>query len=114
MRAADYAAAAAMLQRFVETYPDDPLATNAQYWLGEAFLQRGDYGSAVSAFASAYARRPDGPRAGDALFKLAAALGRDGRPDDACGALNRLRRDLPSASARLGTMLTAERHRNGC
>jgi len=114
LRAADYAGAATMLRRFVETYPDDPLTTNAQYWLGEAYLRRGDYAGAASAFADAYARRPDGPRAGDALFKLAAALGRDGRPDDACGALDRLRRDFPLASARLGTMLDAERHRNGC
>jgi tol-pal system protein YbgF len=114
LRAADYAAAATMLRRFVETYPDDPLATNAQYWLGESYLQRGDYGSAASAFADAYARQPDGPRAGDALFKLAAALGRDGRPDDACGTLDRLRRDFPFTSVRLGTVLAAERQRNGC
>ncbi|HEY0524769.1 MAG TPA: tol-pal system protein YbgF [Stellaceae bacterium] len=114
LRAADYAGAATMLRRFVETYPNDPLATNAQYWLGEVYLQRGDYGGAASAFADAYARRPDGPRAGDALFKMAAALGRDGRPGDACGALDRLRRDFPLASARLGTTLDAERHRNSC
>ena len=37
MKQADYPAAEAAFKEFVEAHPKDPMAGNAQYWLGETY-----------------------------------------------------------------------------
>src|SRR5262249_59373494 len=43
----DYGAAEAAFQDFLQRFPNDPLAGNAQYWLGESLFVRGQYRSAA-------------------------------------------------------------------
>src|SRR5205823_13886042 len=47
LRQADYPAAETALKAFVEQHPNDPMAGNAQYWLGETYYTRGRYAEAA-------------------------------------------------------------------
>ena len=62
------------MRSFVERYPKDPLAGNAQYWLGETFYVRKDYSNAATAFAQGYEKYPKGAKASDDLLKLGMSL----------------------------------------
>ena len=66
---------------FVAAYPSSPLASNAQYWLGEAYYVTRDYQSAIGAFQKVTTEYPDSRKAPDALVKIGftqSALGRNG------------------------------------
>lgn len=65
-------------QRFLQTHSRTELADNAQYWIGEARLARGDLDGALRAFQETAQRFPDGNKVPDALLKAGeteAALG---------------------------------------
>src|SRR5579883_3478430 len=47
LRQANYPAAEQALRSFIQHYPNDPLAGNAQYWLGETYYVRKDYNNAA-------------------------------------------------------------------
>ena len=65
-----YPDAIAAFQQFLQTYPQSPLADNAQYWLGESFYVTRDFQSAAAAFQTLLDRWPDSRKAPDALLKL--------------------------------------------
>ena len=50
----DYDRAEQALSKFAEAHPENPLTSNAQYWLGETFYVRGQYDDAAIAFAQGY------------------------------------------------------------
>jgi tol-pal system protein YbgF len=114
LKQADYPAAEAALKAFVEQHPKDPMAGNAQYWLGETYYTRKQYLEAASAFAEGYKRYPKSPKAADNLLKLGMALGRANRKDDACVALARLGHDFPSPGASIKERAAAEKKHLGC
>jgi tol-pal system protein YbgF len=70
LKAADYARAITGFRQFLTTYPDSALASNAQYWLGEAYYVTRDYTNAASAFQRVVNDWPDARKAPDALVKL--------------------------------------------
>lgn len=81
LKGGDYQGAIAAFQNFVATYPQSPLASNAQYWLGEAYYVNRDYPNAITAFQAVTAQWPDSRKAPDALVKIGftqAALGKNG------------------------------------
>jgi tol-pal system protein YbgF len=81
LKGADYPKAIAGFKGFVASYPQSPLASNAQYWLGEAYYVTRDYPNAITAFQTVTAQWPDSRKAPDALVKIGftqAALGRNG------------------------------------
>lgn len=81
LKGGDYPRAIAGFRSFVETYPASPLASNAQYWLGEAHYVTREYQNAITAFQKVTAQWPDSRKAPDALVKVGftqAALGRNG------------------------------------
>ena len=53
LKASDFAAAEENFNTVLNKYPKDKLAGNAQYWLGETYYARKDYGRAAVAFAKA-------------------------------------------------------------
>jgi tol-pal system protein YbgF len=114
LRQADYPAAEKALKSFLQRYPNDPLAGNAQYWLGETFYVRGDYNNAAAAFAEAYRKYPQGGKGPDSLLKLAMALGNIGQKRDACMTLSQLDKDFPKSSANIAERAKAERQRLEC
>ena len=114
LRQADYPAAEESLRAFLQRYPNDPLAGNAEYWLGETYFIRKDYNSAAATFADAYRKYPQSGKGADNLLKLGMSLGNVGQKKDACLTFNQLGRDFPSASANIKERATQERQRLGC
>ncbi len=81
LKAADYPKAIAGFKGFVASYPDSALASNAQYWLGEAYYVNHDYPNAITAFQQVTAKWPDSRKAPDAAVKIGftqSALGKNG------------------------------------
>ena len=114
LKQADYPAAEAALKSFVEQHPKDPMAGNAQYWLGETYYTRGRFIEAASAFAEGYKRYPKGSKAPDELLKLGMSLARANQKQNACVALAQLDHDFPSAGAAIKDRAGAEKKRLGC
>ena len=100
LKQADYPAAETALKAFVEQHPNDPMAGNAQYWLGETYYTRGRYAEAASAFAEGYKRYPKSSKAPDDLLKLGMSLARANQKQNACIALTQLDHDFPAAGRR--------------
>ena len=111
---ANYPAAEQAMRAFVQRYPKDPLAGNAQYWLGETFYVRKDYGNAATAFAQGYEKYPKGPKAADDLLKLGMSLTALNQKADACKAYARLERDFPAPPQSIKERVNAEKQRAGC
>jgi tol-pal system protein YbgF len=112
LRQANYPAAEQALRAFIQRYPNDPLAGNAQYWLGETYYVRKDYNNAAAVFAEGYQKYPKGGKAADNLYKLGMSLGQLGRKKDACGAYARFDRDFPTAPIK--DRVAEEKKRLGC
>ena len=110
----DYGAAEAAFDDFLRQYPGDPLAGNAQYWLGETFFVRGNYRSAAGAFLKGYQTYQRSAKAPDSLLKLAMSLDRLGQKDQACASFGELGAKYPAAPANVRTRADSERRRIGC
>lgn len=97
----DYAAAEAAWQAFIASNPRDRRLPEANHHLGEARYMREDWQGAAAAYAVSLRGWPTGAWAAESTLKLAAALGRLNRTQQACQALAEFdRRYAPTASAR--------------
>ncbi|MEX2629878.1 MAG: tol-pal system protein YbgF [Tistlia sp.] len=114
LRQADYPRAEAALRAFLEAHPDDALAGNAKYWLGETHYVRGDYNAAAVVFAEGFQEYPDSSKAPDNLLKLGMALSNVGERDDACKTYQALLARYPDAAATIRQRAERERGRLGC
>lgn len=114
LKAANYPAAERALRAFVRRHPDNSLADNAQYWLGETYYMRGRYGDAASAFAEGYRRFPKGNKAPDDLLRLGMSLARAGQRHNACIAFGQLDHAFPHVRAAIKSTAAAEKKRLGC
>ncbi len=68
------------LRRFVETFPDEPRAAEAQFMIAETFFKAGQYGQAVRDFQLVHDRYRgrEGAPVGKALLRIAEALLKQG------------------------------------
>jgi tol-pal system protein YbgF len=114
LKRAEYAQAEQALRQFVTSYPSDPLAGNAQYWLGETFYVRNNYSEAAAQFLKGYQTYPQSPKAADNLFKLGLTLTILGKVQEACSAYQRFDREYASAAGALKRRVVDERQRLGC
>jgi len=110
----DYGAAEAAFEDFLQRFPTDPLAGNAQYWLGESLFVRGQYRSAAGAFLKGYQNYGRNAKAPESLLRLAMSLQRLGQKDAACSSFNELASKYPSAPPHVRTSAQAERQKAGC
>jgi tol-pal system protein YbgF len=110
----DYSAAQSSFEDFLSRYPQDSLAGNAQYWLGEAHFVRGEYKAAANSFLKGYQNYTGNPRAADSLLKLAMSLDRLGQKDAACSSFGELSTRFPNAPENVKTRAKSERQRIGC
>ena len=110
----DYGAAEAAFDEFLRRHPNDPLAGNAQYWLGESLYVRGQYRAAAGAFLKGYQTYAKSAKAPESLLKLAMSLQRLGQKDAACSSFGELTTKFPSAPAHVKTTAQTERQRAGC
>jgi tol-pal system protein YbgF len=110
----DYGAAEAAFDDFLKRHPNDPLAGNAQYWLGETYYVRGQYRAAAGAFLKGYQTYGKSAKAPESLLKLAMSLQRLGQKEAACTSFGELAVKFPNAPAHVKTTAQTERQKGGC
>ena len=67
-RLGDYPGAIRGFDSFMKSYPKNPLAANAQYWIGEAFARQGKFREAIEAEQRLLGAYPESAKAADALL----------------------------------------------
>ena len=110
----DYPASEAAFRQFLALYPNDKLAGNAQYWLGETHFARGDYRSAADAYLKGYKTHQKSDKAPDTLLKLGMSLAALGQKHEACSTFGELDAKYPKAPEALRDQARAERAKAGC
>ena len=98
-RAGDYQGAIAAFEGIVKRYPRDPLAANAQYWIGDAWFNLRDFKSAAAAQQLLIANYPDSPKVPDALLNLGSVYAAMGDSASARKALEELIVRFPQTEA---------------
>lgn len=94
-----YQDAAKAFATFLEKHPQDELAPNAQYWLGEAHYVSQHNAEAQAAFELVVSRYPDNPKAPGALFKIGRLQQAAGQKDAARASYERVLRDYADSPA---------------
>jgi tol-pal system protein YbgF len=110
----DYAGAERGFRTFVQRNPQNKLAGNAQYWLGETYYARRDYQNAMTAFAEGYKHYKTSQKGPDNLLKLGITLSALNRKQDACAMFARFAQDYPRATDLQKRRIDQERQKNGC
>lgn len=110
----DYADAESAFREFIGAHGQDPLAGNAQYWLGETYYVRQQYEPAAQAFLHGYQGYPKGAKASDSLLKLGMSLSAMKKNPEACAALGQLGKEFASAPQHVKDAATRERQKIGC
>jgi len=72
-RRGDYAGALRAFDNFLKTYPKHALAANAQYWIGESYLQMRDYRAAIEAERRLLGTFPESAKSADAMLIIGTA-----------------------------------------
>ena len=110
----DYAGAEVAFRELVDAYPNDPLAGNAQYWIGETYYVRGQYKNAADAFLKGYKKYKSSEKAPDTLLKLGMSLAELGQKDAACSTFDELKTKYPGAPEHIRDEAKAQRKQAGC
>lgn len=110
----DYPSAETAFRRLLEAYPNDKLAGDAQYWLGESYYVRGQYKNAADTFLKGYKSYGSNPKAPDSLLKLGMSLAALGQKEAACSSFAELGTKFPTAPSHVRDAANAERRKAGC
>lgn len=71
MKQGDYSRAAQSFRKFISSYPNSPLAGNAQYWIGESNYLVRNYTLALEEFQKVTREHPNSRKVPDAMLKTA-------------------------------------------
>ncbi|RQO60838.1 tol-pal system protein YbgF [Pseudomonas sp. KBW05] len=99
IKAKDFDKASQAFGAFLRKYPNSQYAGNAQYWLGEVNLAKGDLQAAGQAFAKVSQLYPKHAKVPDSLYKLADVERRLGHTDKVKGILQQVVAQYPGTSA---------------
>jgi tol-pal system protein YbgF len=99
LKGGQYNASREGFERFLEKYPDDTLADNAQYWIGELYSVQKQYREALVAFNQVLVRWPTSAKVPPSLLKIGFAFYELGDMANARASLNKLVNDYPDSSA---------------
>jgi len=99
IKAKDFDKASKAFTAFLGRYPNSQYAGNAQYWLGEVNLAKGDLQGAGQAFAKVSQLYPKHAKVPDSLYKLADVERRLGHTDKVKGILQQVVAQYPGTSA---------------
>ncbi len=69
----DFQGAITGFTAFLKNYPKSPLASSAQYWIGNAHFARKDYRASIASQRQLLQAYPDSPKVPDALLNVASA-----------------------------------------
>jgi len=93
----NYALAISGFQEFEERYPDNPLADNALYWVGECHFSQGDFDAAIESFDAMLERYPQSDKAAAANLKKGLAYLEQNRVRQAIVQLQHVRETYPGS-----------------
>ncbi len=110
----DYAQAEQTLRAFLQKYPKDRLAAEAQFWLGESMFQRQDYRDAAATFLDMSKKYESHPKAPNALLRLGESLAALNEHELACATLGEVARKYPKASNGVKQAAEREQKRAAC
>lgn len=110
----NYDQAEEAFRSFVALYPDNPLAANAQYWLGESLLAQRNFRDAADAFLQAYTNYPQSDKRSDSLLKLGISLNGLGEREAACATYSELLTKFPNSAPAVLQKAQEERQRAQC
>jgi tol-pal system protein YbgF len=99
LRAGKHEDALIAFREFLRAYPASDLADNSQYWLGECYYDRKDYGQAVREFRRVIERYPNGNKVPDALLKVGFSYLSLGSVEAGRQTLTQLQRSYPRHEA---------------
>jgi tol-pal system protein YbgF len=108
----DYGAAEVAFEEFLRRYPQDRLAADAQYWLGETLYVQRRYKQAGQAFLVVIERHKQSAKVPNSLLKLAQSLDQLGQKD--CGIFGELEGRYPNAPADVRVKARALKQKQGC
>ena len=99
LQAGQHESATQGFKEFLRSYPGHDLADNSQYWLGECYYDRKDFGQAVREFRRVIERYPNGNKVPDALLKVGFSYLALGSPEAGRQTLSQLQRSYPRHEA---------------
>jgi tol-pal system protein YbgF len=109
----NYRAAKKGFEEFVQSFPSDPHAGKAHFWLGEVLFTSGEYRKAADSFLKCATNFPKSEKAPESLFKLGISLKRLNEKEAACSTFSELAQRFPDAQ-RLLKRAEIEKRRTGC
>jgi tol-pal system protein YbgF len=95
LKAGSYSVAIHGFGGFLKTYPDSPLAPNAEYWLGEAHYVNQNFNEAEKCFRRVLKQWPDSGKAPAAMFDLGNTLIAQGKVSAGRATLRKVIHDYP-------------------
>jgi tol-pal system protein YbgF len=98
---AQYDEAAGAFRSFADTYPDDDLASQAVYWVGDIAYVQKNYSDAARAFVEEIKKYPQSGRAPDSMLKLGQSLIAMDQKKEGCTTLGALASKYPSAKTEI-------------
>jgi tol-pal system protein YbgF len=110
----DYALAEESFRHFIGKHPNDRLAGDAAYWLGESLFQRQLYRDAAEFFLNVSTKYESATKAPEALLRLGQALAALNEKEAACASLGEVLRKYPRASAGVKQGVEREQKRVRC
>ena len=110
----DYALAQDGFRSFLTRFPNDRLAPDAYYWLGESLFQSQQYRDAAESFLTVSTKYETTGRAPEALLRLGQSLAALGEKEAACASLGEVLRKYPRASVGVKQGVDREQKRARC
>lgn len=95
-------------------FPQHPLASNAQYWIGEIHLKHNELNDAKVAFKEGYEKYKNGNKGADSFYRLGTTLARMDENSKACVVFLSFDDEFPKANADLKQKVAAEKQKLGC
>ncbi|HEX3494014.1 MAG TPA: tol-pal system protein YbgF [Methylocella sp.] len=99
---------------FLEKNPNSKMASDATYYLGESFYQRGRQPEAAEQYLKISTHYANSPRAPEALLRLGQSLNALGAKEQACATYGEIARKYPNAPATVKTGAEREAKRAQC
>jgi tol-pal system protein YbgF len=110
----DYQLAEEAFRKFLTDFPNDRLAPEAHYWLGESLFHRKEYRDAAESFLKISTDFPNSTRAPDALLRLGQSLAALDERETACAAFGEIGRKYPRAAPAIKQAVAQEQKRARC
>ena len=100
--------------QILASFPNDSLAGNAQYWLGEVYYKQQDFKKAAVAFKDGYSKYPNGTKGPDCLLKLGLSKKALDKKDEACTAFVNLPKVFTNVSNEISNRAKKEAEALAC